>query len=161
MSWSPRAPRAPGFGWPGGQRRGGGGLFTDYRERKAANTRRRQDAGLALFALCERSPAPRGRNPGAPTGAALASDPAAWAGVSWGLGAAFVRWALGQGYATGTVNGILSTLRTYAGLAAQAGALDPGELVLLRAVRGYTRTEGERVDEAGPWPGWAPRKQST
>ncbi len=118
------------------------GCFTDYRERKAPNTLRRQATELARFADFLAAAA----IPAAPTGHALAHDPTAWRGVTWGLVAAFVRWLLGQGYAVGTVNLALSTVKTYAGLAAAAGVLDPGELVLLRAVRGYGRTEGQRVD---------------
>jgi len=117
--------------------------FADYRERKAANTIRRQDDNLSLFAdFLAAVPVP-----GAPTGLALACDPLAWRGVTWRLVAAFVRWLLGRGYAIGTVNLALSTVRTYAGLAASASALDPGELVLLRTVRGYNRTEGKRIDD--------------
>ncbi|MCX6032100.1 MAG: tyrosine-type recombinase/integrase [Chloroflexi bacterium] len=122
------------------------GCFTDYRERKAPNTLRRQATELARFADFLAAAA----IPAAPTGHALAHDPPAWRGVTWGLVAAFVRWLLGQGYAVGTVNLALSTVKTYAGLAASAGVLDPGELVLLRAVRGYGHTEGQRVDAGRP-----------
>jgi integrase len=48
----------------------------------------------------------------------------------------------------GTVNSALSTVKVYARLAMQAGALDRAEYVALRAVQGYGHTEGKRVDEA-------------
>jgi integrase len=127
------------------------GLFADYRARKAENTRRRQDDGLALFAAFLGDPQPRGAGiPGAPTAGELAGDPAAWQGVTWGLVAGFARWLLASGYAVGTVNGHLSTVKTYARLAMQAGALDRGEYVAIRAILGYTRTEGKRIDEGRP-----------
>jgi len=119
-------------------------LFADYRSRKAPNTLRRQDATLALFT---RYLAAAGI-PNAPAPTRLAADPAAWRGTSWGLVAGFAAWLLGQGYAIGSINGSLSTVKTYARLAMQAGALDRGEYVAIRAVQGYSRTEGKRVDAA-------------
>jgi len=99
------------------------GLFAEYQERKAENTRRRHDNTLALFARCLGDPQPHGAGiPGAPSGQALASDPAAWAGLTWGLVALFVRWLLAVGYAIGTVNGQLSTVKAYALLAYIRGA---------------------------------------
>lgn len=119
-------------------------LFADYRSRKAANTLRRQDASLALFA---RYLAAAGL-PDAPAPGRLAADPAAWRGTTWGLVAGFAAWLLGQGYAIGSINGSLSTVKTYARLAMQAGSLDRGEYVAIRAVQSYSRTEGKRVDAA-------------
>lgn len=117
--------------------------FSDYRARKADNTLRRQDADLALFAeyLAD------AKIPGAPGAAELAQDPESWRGVTWGLVAGWARWQLARGYAVASVNVRLSTVRTYAKLAAKAGALDSHELALIRTVEGYSRTEGKRVDE--------------
>ncbi len=119
-------------------------VFADYRERKAENTVRRQDNGLTLFAdyLAVAG------IPNPPSGAALATDGQAWRGVSWGLVSYFARWLLDQGYAVGTVNGHLSTIKSYARLAAKAGAIPAGELVLIRALQGWGHTEGKRVDDA-------------
>jgi integrase len=83
----------------------------------------------------------------APPGEALAHNPQAWAGVTWGLVEGFVRWLLLRGYAIGTVNIRLSTIKTYAKLAAKAGILDPRELALIQSVSGYGRKEAKRVDE--------------
>jgi len=114
--------------------------FADYRSRKAANTIRRQDASLALFAhFLEQT---TGTHAGD-----LAGDPGAWHGVTWGLVEAFSRWLLLEGYATGTVNGHLSTVKTYAQLAARAGALSPQDMAMIRTVSGYSRKEGKQVDE--------------
>jgi integrase len=114
-------------------------VFTDYRERKAANTLRRQDAGLALFTNFLATVGVKAGN--------LAKDPQAWRGITWGLAAAFVRWQLRQGYAVSTVNVRLSTVKTYAKLALKAGTLDATEYALIRAVEGYSRKEAKRLDE--------------
>lgn len=117
----------------------GAGIFTDYRGRKAANTLSRQDNDLALFADYLRS-----------TGLTVgdfAGDPQAWNGITWGLVAGFARWLLAAGYAVSTVNVRLSTVKVYAGLAAQAGELDPQELALIKAVHGYKRSEAKHLDE--------------
>lgn len=114
--------------------------FTDYRERKAANTLRRQNADLALFAdhLAE---------VGVTVGD-LARDPQAWEPVTWGLVASFVKRQLQLGYAVSSVNVRLSTVKTYAKLALSAGALGNTEYALIKAVRGYDRKEAMRIDEA-------------
>ena len=116
--------------------------FADYRARRANNTLRRQDAGLALFARYLREASGEG-----PTGKALATDPEAWRGITWGLVDGFCKWALVKGYAVGTVNVRLSTVKTYAKLATKAGALDAQELAMIRTVSGYSRKEAKRIDE--------------
>jgi integrase len=114
-------------------------VFMDYRSRKAPNTLRRHDNDLASFAdyLTEK---------GASVGN-LASDPQAWQGVTWGLVKGFVLWLLNNGFAMSTVNFRLSAVKVYAGLAAQAGALDVVELAQIRMVRAYGQTEGKRINE--------------
>ncbi len=114
--------------------------FGDYRTRKAANTLRRQDADLALFAeyLAEA---------GAGDVGDLAHDAAAWWSITWGLVEGFVKWMLLKGYAVGSVNVRLSTVKTYAQLAARAGTLEPDTLAMIRTVRSYGHREGKRIDE--------------
>lgn len=116
-------------------------IFADYRSRKAENTTRRQDADLKLFAdyLAFVGVA---TNP-----QALATDPAAWQGVTWGIVEGFNRWQLQQGYSVGSVNVRLSTVKTYAKLAAKAGEVSAHDLALIKAVAGYGRKEGKRIDE--------------
>ncbi|MBZ0299874.1 MAG: site-specific integrase [Anaerolineae bacterium] len=116
-------------------------LFKDYRARRAENTLRRQDADLDLFAhylAAVGITADRDE---------LAVDPDAWRGITWGLAAAFVQWMLQQGYAVTSANVRLSTVKTYAKLAFQAGTLDATEYALIRAVAGYSRVERQRLDE--------------
>lgn len=112
--------------------------FTDYRSRKAEQTLRRQDADLELFreflALYD-----------VITGS-LTQEPSAWRPVTWGLVEAFVKWQIKQGYALQSVNVRLSSIKTYARLAMQAGALLPQEYALIRAVQGYSYREQNRID---------------
>lgn len=114
-------------------------VFEDYRSRKAANTLKRQDGDLALFARCL-----------ADFGIAtvdLSHNPSGWRGVTWGLVKSFVEWQIRKGYTIGSVNVRLSTIKTYAKLAHQAGALDDTEAALIKSVSGYSRKEGKHVDE--------------
>lgn len=131
------------------------GVIVDYLGRKTANTRRRLAGDVATFAAyleaCQALAAAaalatfadlvRTWRPTSP-----APDPGAWAGVTWGLVRGFVEWQLSQGYAVGAVNVRLSTVKVMCRLATQAGALAPGELPLIRAVSGYTQTEGRNLD---------------
>ena len=121
-------------------------VFAEYRERKAENTRRRQDGDLELFKTYL---ADMGDQAGAGHlgGGDFAGNPQAWAGVTWGLVAGFVKWMLGSGYAVGSVNVRLSTIKTYAKLAAQAGELDRGEYAMIRAVAGYRHGERANIDD--------------
>lgn len=112
--------------------------FADYQSRRAEHTLRRQQADLALFAQFLSG---LGVQPGA-----LAEDPQTWAGITWGLVEAFVKWQIRQGYALSSVNVRLSTIKTYARLAAQAGALSAQEYALIRAVQGYNQAEQRRLD---------------
>lgn len=116
--------------------------FSDYRSRKAANTLGAQTDDLATFADY------LGAVGVGADGAALGSDPAAWQGVTWGLVKGFVAWMLHtKGYSIGTINRKLSTVKVYARMAAQAGALSTEDLALIRTVTGYSGKEGRRIDE--------------
>src|SRR5579859_5416020 len=94
-------------------------LFEDYRRRVAANTLRRQDADLALFA--------RYLGEAGIVVGNLPDSPTAWRGITWGIIAGFVEWQLTQGYAVGSINVHLATLKVYCTLAHQAGAIDSEE----------------------------------
>ena len=119
------------------------GVFDAYVERQADNTIRRQRADLAVFAdfLCAAG------IPECPTAEQLMTEPAAWAGVSWGMVEAFKQWMVGAGYAVGSVNVRLSTVKTYARLAMKAGVLSVTDHAMIKSVEGYSRKEAKRVDE--------------
>jgi integrase len=116
------------------------GVFAAFQARKAVHTRRRHRADLQLFQtyLAEA---------GVFT-ADLYSDAAAWAGVTWGLVAGFVEWQLQKGYAIGSVNVRLATVKTYCQLALHAGVLDHDAYVRIKAVKGYSHKEGRNVDQS-------------
>ena len=132
--------------------------FLDYRGRKAANTLRNHDAALSQFAafLIDRGAAAWDDL----DGAALATDPAAWSGVTWGIVEGFKLTLLNEGYAIGAVNNRLSAVKVYAGLASKAGIIPADALTLIKAVAGYGVTEGRRVDERRPRSRVGPKKSA-
>jgi integrase len=122
-------------------------VFTTYRSRKAENTLRRQDADLrALESFLNQVLDRAGAGLAIPLNA-LRQDPTFWRGMTWGLVEAFVRSRLQQGYATSTANFQLSTIKVYAGLAAQAGQLPLHELPLIQSVKAIRHSEAVRLDE--------------
>ncbi len=137
------------------------GVFADYQSRRAANTLRHQRADLSAFAdyleaIHYYAPAatPAARQERAD---ALYHEAAAWSGMTYGLVAGFVQWQLQQGYALGTVNVRLSTVKQYTKLAFQAGALNAEQHALIRTVVGYQYKEQKRVDEKRTSEGTATR----
>ena len=58
-----------------------------------------------------------------------------------------MKWQLAEGYSVSSVNRRLSTVKTYAKLAAKAGVLDTQALALIRTVSGYGQKEAARVNE--------------
>lgn len=126
------------------------GVFADYQERKAENSRRRHAADLATFTeflmVCKLTPGD------------LLGDPEAWRGISWGIVESFKRWMLAEGYAVSTVNFKLSTVKVYAKLAMKAAAITTQEYAMIRAVEGYSHKEFIHVDETRADAGQATRK---
>ncbi len=115
-------------------------LFSEHLAIKSPNTIRSQLADLKRFAFFL-------SDVGVTTdGTLLQTNPAAWQGVEWGLIKAFVNWQLKEGYAVQSVNRALSTVKTYAKMASQAGAISAEALVLIQSVRSYGRKEGKRID---------------
>ena len=112
--------------------------FAEHTARKADNTIRRKRADLALFETFLNSvnvPA-----------SGLYDNPEAWRGVTWGIVKAFAAWQLKRGYAVTSVNGRLSTVRTFAKLAAQAGTITAEESILIGSVKGYDGKEARHID---------------
>jgi integrase len=115
------------------------GAFADYKARKAANTTRRQSADLALFSEYLAS-----------TGLKVGdfeNNPEAWRGITWGLLEGFIRWQLAKGYAVGSVNVRLATVKGYARLALKAGCLSATEFAMMMTVKGYSHKEALHIDE--------------
>jgi integrase len=113
-------------------------ILGDYQRRKSEETLRRLGADIALLERFLQAA-------GVPV-ADMANDLASWRGMSYGLVDGFVKWMLAEGYAIGSINVRLSSVKTYCTLAARAGYLDGHNLALIKSVSGYRASEGHNVD---------------
>ncbi len=116
-------------------------VFSDYQGRIAENTKRRQMDDLHLFARFLGD-----------AGMQIAPDdlyttPEAWQPITYGLLEAFVRWQLAAGYAIGSINVHLATIKKYCVLATKAGVIGASEIALIKLVRGFRQKEGRNADE--------------
>lgn len=115
-------------------------VFAEYRRLKASNTLLRQDDDLAAFEdYLARLKIKR-------TAEQLATQPAAWQGVTWGLVKGFAAYLLKLGYSVTSLNPKMSTIKVYCRLAMQAGAIPADEYVQIKAITGYSRLQGKRID---------------
>jgi integrase len=78
----------------------------------------------------------------------LLAQPALWELLSPGLVELFRQWLLDHGYAIARTNRALATLKTYAGMAFQAGVLPEATYQQIRLVKTTSRTQGRNIDEA-------------
>ena len=118
-----------------------GAVFADYISRKAKNTVKAQGFDLAVFADYLAAAAVR------VDADQLQRTPGAWQGMTWGIVQGFVKWQLAAGHAVASINRRLSTVKVYAKLAAQAGAISAQDLALIKTVAGYSQKEAKRVNE--------------
>lgn len=115
-------------------------IFTDYQQRTAENTLRRQRADLTLFATYL-------QHVGLGLSVdALMNDPLSWSHMTHGLVDGYVRYQMLEGYAIGSINVRLSTVKKYCALAARAGALPAEEMGLIKLVQGFRHKEGRNID---------------
>jgi integrase len=128
-------------------------IFARHQAKLSANTRRQYRVTLELWATYLKAA-------GLPEVDAdtLASDPTAWAEVTWGLVDGFVQWLLGEGYAIKSINTQLATIRAYCALAHKVGTLDPVQYSRIRLVRGFARKEGRNIDSTRIQEGQESRK---
>jgi len=117
-------------------------VFWLYRSTKSSQTTRRQLADLRLFAAFLQQVADV---------EVVAEDfyttPRVWGSISAGLVEAWRVWMLGEGYASGSINVRMATIKTYSKLAYGAGSVDRDEHLRIQAIRGYSQGEARRVDE--------------
>jgi integrase len=127
-------------------------VFAEYRSQNISdNTRRAQDLDLAVFAdFLSRITKSSALN--------LAENPQAWQGVTHGLIKAFKQEQLTAGYAIGTINRRLATIKKYAGLAFQAGVIDATESALIKTVSSFSNKQGRNVDKGRKEAGLETRK---
>lgn len=74
------------------------------------------------------------------------NDLHAWAGVKAGLIEAFIAWQKIQGYAIGTINVRLATLKAYCHLAYEVGILDIDTHTHIQGVKGIQRKQARNID---------------
>ncbi|MBC7870645.1 MAG: site-specific integrase [Chitinophagaceae bacterium] len=142
-------------------------VFEDYKERKAANTLRRQRADLELFArymgtakVWDESldlDTPEANTLRRSKADELQSTPDAWHGITWGIISSFVGFQKDRGYAIASINVRLSTVKKYMALAFKAGVIDATEHALIRTVEGYKHSEAKNADEKRTTAGTATR----
>ncbi|MEL6524098.1 MAG: tyrosine-type recombinase/integrase [Chloroflexota bacterium] len=116
--------------------------FAKYRDELTINTTRAHDYDLSVFADYLQ----RGALISI-TGDTLASDPQAWASITYGIVETFTEWLISQGYALSTVNRRLATVRKYADLSFKAGVLDAQTIAMIKTVKGYTGKRAVNRDE--------------
>lgn len=113
-------------------------VLSDYRRGKAPRTLSGQREAIAVFEtfLTEAGVPIQG----------MADNLALWTAISQGLVKAFVRWQLTRGYRIGSLNHCLSTIRTYARLAAEAGFLSQDRYQAITLVHTISKKEGRNID---------------
>lgn len=119
-------------------------IFPDYQKTLSPNTQRRQLDDLETFSrYLQCAGIVRSAQD-------LYSDPYAWAGMSYGLLKGYLAWSLQQGYAIGTINVRLATIRQYCTLAGPppegAGVLSEQDVRMILTVRGLSGKRARNAD---------------
>jgi integrase len=114
-------------------------LLAEYRQSKSQQTLRRQRADIALFEAFLITAGSQIDG--------LHEELSKWKCVTWGLIKAFNLWQLEQGYATGSINVRLATVKSYCQLAMQAGYITGEDLALIQSVKGYRASVARNIDE--------------
>lgn len=91
----------------------------------------------------------------------LFDDLAQWASISFGLVEGFREWMKTQGYAIGTINVRLDSVKMFCTLAMQADYLDTAEHARIYRVRKIRPSEGRNIDEKRERQGVGTRKQGS
>lgn len=119
-------------------------LFKSYQDRLDPNTLLRHKYDLACYKLYLDDVYPEAT--GWPASVEdLMSNPATWVNMTHGLIEGFVQWMLRDGYAMGTINMRLYTIRAYFTLAAKAGFAD--EFEVMKVAKGFSYSEGDNMDQ--------------
>jgi integrase len=116
--------------------------LTRYQEGLRDETIRRQKTDLLTFA---RFLASVRVQPGD-----LYNDLNAWRGIGAGLVEAFIEWQKREGYAIGTINTRLATVKAYCHLAYGVGILDTDTHTHLQGVKGIQRKQARNIDARRP-----------
>lgn len=114
------------------------GIFENYKEGKAENTRTRHEKELRNFSAFLSSVGYS--NDGMTT-------PEQWQGVTFGIIEGYKRYMLKKGYSVNSTNQTLYIIKAYASLAGKAGYIDFVELAKIREVKGYKAGEAKHIDQ--------------
>ena len=117
-------------------------VLARYQARKAEQTLRRQAADIALFETYLASAGVLVDD--------MTHDLAAWSSITHGLVEGFNLWQLAQGYAIGSVNVRLATVKTYASLAFSARFITSEAWSLISTIKGFRQAEGRNQDDKRP-----------
>lgn len=133
-----------------------GHVFDDYTGRKSANTLRRHRADLTLFVeylhFCQFFYPTRSMSDTEleawyrVRAVEMMTNGEYWQNMVFGIVKGFQRWMLKNGYAVGSLNNRLSTIKVYAGLAKEAGVIEESTGRLISTVKGYTASDGHNLD---------------
>lgn len=117
-------------------------IWREYHKDITENTRKRQMNDLASYcAYLQEAGIYR-------TAIQMYTDPYAWAGTTYGLLEGYIQWAMHKGYAIGTINVRLATLRKYCELIGPRGVkiLDAMTLQLIQTVKGTSGKKARNND---------------
>src|SRR6266849_5727785 len=112
--------------------------LTRYHEGLRDETIRRQRTDLATFARFLQSIGVQAGD--------FYHDLNAWQGIRAGLLEAFIEWQKGLGYAIGSINVRLATLKAYCHLAYEVGILDIDTHTHIQGVKGIQRKQARNID---------------
>lgn len=138
------------------------GVLERYLEGRSDQTIRRHKAAIAIFEqyLEEARKKVQSARP-LPPMRHLFSDLAQWTYITYGLVEGFKEWMKAQGYAIGTINVRLDSIKTFCTLAMQADYLDAAEYARIYRVRRILPSEGRNIDEKRERQGLATRKEGS
>lgn len=128
-------------------------VLDDRRWRSARRTQLRQHDDLVRFARFLAELATHAGLPftdPASYAERLAADLSEWQSITWGHVQAHMAWMLDCGYAVGTIDNALSTLKVYARLAQRAGALAADDLTRILDLHPFGYRGGLIVDDHRP-----------
>jgi integrase len=111
----------------------------EYHAGLAHETLRRQGADLALFTRYLHSVGTQADD--------FFNNLEAWRSISYGIVEGFKRWQQLAGYAVGSINVRLATIKAYCKLAHDAGLLTTETYTRIQGVKGYRRDHARNIDE--------------
>lgn len=113
----------------------------NYQKRLAPNTKRRQHDDLTLFAAYLKLAGIL------VTADQLMSDMSAWQPITHGLVSGFIHYLEQEGYAIGSINVRLATVKRYCSIAAECHVIDAAAAGLIAKVKGYSHKDGRNLDK--------------